>query len=340
MAKPLVTILSPVYNGESYLGYFLDSLLEIDYPNLEFILINDGSSDKTNEVVKSYQKKLDEKFKRFVYKTTENKGQAGAVNDGLKLVKGKYLTWPDSDDRLPKDGVAKMVNYFEKHPDVKLIVGKALTFPEEKMDKAVGILKRKNHDKQSFFEDLVIENDVYFCPGSYMIDVDAFKKITNMEIYTSRAGQNWQMILPMLYNYEHHYLDKVVFYYTLRNMSHSREGLKDYEKLSKRYDAHEDIIRTTIKNIANITKTDIKYYNNLLDIKYARKRLGIAVLSQNEDLFNENYNILKKLNQTTKLEDKLDQVVTEKRTRIYKKHLLIEKFKRAPKIILNKIIIK
>ena len=88
--NPLVSIISPCYNGEKYLLPFLKSLLEQDYAPIELIFVNDGSTDGTEQIVLSYKERLSEKGIELQYIYQENAGQAAAINCGLKVFSGEY----------------------------------------------------------------------------------------------------------------------------------------------------------------------------------------------------------------------------------------------------------
>lgn len=99
MAKPLISIVIPVYNVDKYLSTCLDSVVNQTYPHLEIILVNDGSSDSSPEICDAYAKK-DPRI-RVIHKN--NSGSAAARNDGLKEAKGEYITFVDSDDVIAED---------------------------------------------------------------------------------------------------------------------------------------------------------------------------------------------------------------------------------------------
>lgn len=90
--NPLVSIITPCYNGEKYLAKFLDSILAQTYNNLEFIFINDGSVDNTEAIFDSYKNKFEKRQIKYRYIKQVNQGQAAAVNAGLKIASGKYIT--------------------------------------------------------------------------------------------------------------------------------------------------------------------------------------------------------------------------------------------------------
>jgi glycosyltransferase involved in cell wall biosynthesis len=95
-----VSIITPCYNGESFVSRYLDTILNQSYNNLELILVNDGSTDQTEAIVMSYKPKFKEVGIEFIYMYQEHAGQAAALNQGLKIFTGDYLTWPDSDYQL------------------------------------------------------------------------------------------------------------------------------------------------------------------------------------------------------------------------------------------------
>ena len=99
---PLVSIIVPVYNVESYLVRCLDSLIHQEYKNLEIILVNDGSTDSSLRICQEYLKK-DQRIKLI---TQDNQGLSMARNKGLDFASGQYLCFVDSDDWVEKDYVS------------------------------------------------------------------------------------------------------------------------------------------------------------------------------------------------------------------------------------------
>jgi glycosyltransferase involved in cell wall biosynthesis len=101
-----VSIIVPVYNVEKFLHKCLDSIINQDYRNLEIILINDGSTDHSREILEEYSKK-DIRIK-IIHQ--ENKGVSTARNIGIDEATGEYLCFADSDDFLEKDCVSYLLN--------------------------------------------------------------------------------------------------------------------------------------------------------------------------------------------------------------------------------------
>jgi len=128
MEQPLVSWLMPVYNAEQTLARALDSILGQTYSNMEVIVINDYSSDKTHMILEEYQKK-DSRVKFFLNKNCP--GVAGALNYGLPLCRGKYIARMDADDVSRSDRIEKQVCFMENDLSIG-ILGSAVRRIDEK----------------------------------------------------------------------------------------------------------------------------------------------------------------------------------------------------------------
>ena len=101
-----VSIIVPVYNQEKYISMCLDSLVNQTLKDIEIVIINDGSKDKTEEKIKPYIEKYKDKI---VYKKIPNGGVANARNTGLKIATGEYIGFVDSDDFIALDMYEKAI---------------------------------------------------------------------------------------------------------------------------------------------------------------------------------------------------------------------------------------
>lgn len=108
--NPLVTIVVPMYRVEQYVGQCIESLISQTYKNLEIILIDDGSPDKSGEIADAYALK----DPRIIVIHQSNKKFGGARNTGLDLAKGEYVTFVDSDDYICQDFVEYMLSLIEE----------------------------------------------------------------------------------------------------------------------------------------------------------------------------------------------------------------------------------
>ena len=104
--KELISIIVPVYNVEKYLNRCIDSLISQTYQNIEIILVDDGSTDSSSEIVDGYLKK-DNRIKVF---HKDNGGLSDARNKGIEISKGKYLSFVDSDDYVTNTYIETLYN--------------------------------------------------------------------------------------------------------------------------------------------------------------------------------------------------------------------------------------
>jgi glycosyltransferase involved in cell wall biosynthesis len=114
----LITVLMPVYNGKDYLRDSIESILSQTYLDFEFIIIDDGSTDSSLEIINSYAKQ----DKRIIVRKNEhNIGLAKSLNAGIKLAKGQYIARQDADDLSSADRLDIQLSYALSHPQVDLI---------------------------------------------------------------------------------------------------------------------------------------------------------------------------------------------------------------------------
>lgn len=116
---PFFSIISPVYNTAAYLENFLDSILSQSFTDYEVILIDDGSTDRSFEICKAYERK-DERIKVF---SQTNKGAGAARNSGIEKAVSDYVLFFDSDDWIKKDALKILKTEIEKNPCDLLIFG-------------------------------------------------------------------------------------------------------------------------------------------------------------------------------------------------------------------------
>lgn len=115
---PKISIVTPSYNQAKFLERTILSVLNQSYPNLEYIIIDGGSTDGSVEIIKKYEKYL------TYWVTEKDKGQSDAINKGFQKSTGKILAWLNSDDTYLPNALHSVAVFFEQHPNVDMLYGR------------------------------------------------------------------------------------------------------------------------------------------------------------------------------------------------------------------------
>ena len=280
--QPLVSIITPCYNGESFLHRYFGAILAQTYSNIELIFVNDGSTDKTEEIALSYKDKLEAKGVKFIYMYQDNAGQAAAVNSALKVFSGEYLTWPDSDDWMPFDMIEKQIEYLKKNAHKGFVLNKCQYISDEDHKTVLCIRERKNKENGYLFEDFIKGNDIYWCAGAVMVKTDCFLKSNpKRDIFTGTGGQNWQMLLPISYEYECGFLNEPMYNILRRNNSHSRSIINAEEAYEYSLKQEDTVVQTISR--MNMPDKEKNEYIHLAKYEQAKKRFYLAIEFQDRD---------------------------------------------------------
>lgn len=121
---PLVTVITPSYNQGKFLERTVLSVLNQDWPNIEYIIIDGGSSDDSVAIINKYEEYL------AWWVSEKDSGQTNAINKGIRRGSGRYLTWLGSDDILLPGAISTMVRAFEENPAAGMVYG-AVAFIDE-----------------------------------------------------------------------------------------------------------------------------------------------------------------------------------------------------------------
>lgn len=274
--KGLVSIVTPCYNTGALLHRLFDSILEQDYPHIEMYAINDGSTDNTEEVIKSYIPKFKERGYSLECMTQPNGGQSSALNNGLKCIKGEFFVWPDSDDYFSSpQSISQYVDILSS--DEGIAVVRCLpTYIDEATLTPIKTLEwndvYKSYDQ--FLNCLYSEN-FFWGAGDYMIRMEAFDKANpEREIYVEKkAGQNWQILLPALYNKKCKTLKESLFCILERTGSHCRADGDSFEKQLDRFACYDRTIITTLERMSISIEEKKAYLKKVARLSHQRDLL-------------------------------------------------------------------
>lgn len=270
-----VTLIVPVYNSEKYIARCLDSILNQSYENFEIMVVNDGSKDKSQEVIDEYKQKYPDKI---ISIEQENKGVAKTRNESIKRANGDYIMFVDNDDYLDKDYIQTFVDVVE----------------DGEYDVVLGGYRRPNEDgkilKTMKLEDSEWSKFMIMAPWAkiyrkqYLIE-------NNIEFLSVNLGEDIYFNLKaMLISKKIKIIDYVGYnwFFNTKSVSNTTQKnitqLQVYELLNSCYDMVKN--EGLLEENYDIIKTHFTRYIVWL-ISFSTKKLKYKVISEEYDkLFN------------------------------------------------------
>ena len=290
LCHPLVSIVTPGWNGRKFVHRLLDSILAQTYDNMEYIYIDDGSTDGTKDIVLSYKKRFEERGISFKYIYKENGGVCSAIQEGLKYVNGECLCWPEYDDILMPEAMTKRVAYLESHTDCAVVTCDAWITQIDTLDKPTGLLSGNNPNRfdRNHFVQLLTGKSI-FNAACHMVRMDSFDEThPNRNIYMSRSGAAWQMLLPIYYKYNRGFIDEPLVKWVIRKDSISNRK----ETLDELLASSDELlkIRHIVIDQIDMPQEDKELYKKLSSIDNAATRMRKGVNMREKRMFYSGYN--------------------------------------------------
>lgn len=185
----LISVIIPVYNAEPYLSRAIDSVRNQTYTNLQIILIDDGSLDKSGEICDSYK----EKDSRIEVIHQKNRGQAEARNAGLKIARGELLGFVDSDDYIESDMYEKLYQGLQSYPASIACCGRTDLYEKKsKPQVRFAFQGMKFYSKKEAIKALCLYDGMDFAVWDKLIDACLFQ---NLKFPERRAAED----IPVVY---------------------------------------------------------------------------------------------------------------------------------------------
>ncbi|MCM1140867.1 MAG: glycosyltransferase [Muribaculum sp.] len=194
---PLVTVGIPAYNAERFISLAIKSVLNQTYSHFEVIITDDGSSDRTVEIARSFK---DSRIK--VLSDGENHGISYRLNQQIDIAKGKYFCRMDADDIMMPYRLEKQVEYLESHPDIAVVSGQAIVIDDD--NKIIGIRSGKNEIHQFTLHDWISGKTLihptvtgtteFFRQYHYR---DEFKGVEDIDLWARACRDKSLLILPV-----------------------------------------------------------------------------------------------------------------------------------------------
>lgn len=293
----LISIIVPVYNAEKYLEQCLDSLIHQTYPNIEIIVVNDGSTDNSSKIIEYYR----EKDKRIYVINQKNKGLSQARNEGVKIANGAFIMFVDSDDWINLETCNHLIQILYKNKNIDLIFWSYIKEYQNKITEEKYILSDSSNLQKISYKKLRLR--LFGLTGSELKDpsnsntlVTAWGKLYRTSyikdnmlqfVDTNLIGTEDLLFNIQYFKYisEFYYLNKSLYHYRKENTSSLTNNFKPdlFKQWQLLHEMIENIIVT--ENLENIYKTAL---NN-------RKALSIIGLGLN--ILSSDYSVKRKINE-------------------------------------------
>ena len=205
--EELISIIMPAYNAGLFIKEAINSVLRQSYANWELIIINDGSTDETEKIVKAFQEK------RIRYFNQLNKGVSAARNVGLSKMNGEYFCFLDADDVLPSESLRSRFEIFKINSSLEFVDG-VVDKKDQELGETIGGFIPKLMDKNPL-KDLVSLNGGCFFGLSWMIKRKENKQYSFWEelahaedlfffMELARKGGTYAFTTEVVYQYRNH----------------------------------------------------------------------------------------------------------------------------------------
>ena len=245
---PLVTIITPSYNQGRFIEETILSVLNQDYPNIEYMVMDGGSTDNTLEILKKYSN-------RIIWFSENDKGQSDAINKGFRLAKGEVIAWLNSDDTYLTGAIRKAVDYlYNINPDAKFVYGEGYHVSENGE-----ILERYPTEPFSYSH---LAETCYICQPTTFWKKEIFKTVgfLNTDLQFAMDYDYWIRIAKQYKN----------LYHTDDFFANSRM-YPENKTLSKRVEVHAEFLNIIKNHYGKVPASWVYAYGHVvLDNKIKR----------------------------------------------------------------------
>ena len=231
-----VSIITPSYNQSQFIERTIQSVLSQDYANIEYIIMDGGSTDGTIEILNKYSDKI-------IWKSEKDNGQSDAINKGLKMATGDIVAYLNSDDTYEPEAISKAVKFFQENPEKKWAYGKCkiINKKDQKIRKPITAYKNLLLKKYSYSK-LLTENFISQ-PATF------WKKELHQELGYFDENENfcmdYEFWLRLGQKYPagviNEYLANFRYYSNSKSGSVNKQQFRDQLRLAKKYGANHPL---------------------------------------------------------------------------------------------------
>lgn len=255
MKKPVVSVIIPAYNAENFIRETIESALNQTYKNIEVIVVDDGSTDNTREIVES----IDDK--RIKYIKQNNMGVSVARNKGIRVSKGEFIALLDHDDIWLPRKLEKQLPLFSDS-QVGLVFSDTIFFKDGK--DLYSIYSKYKPPRGWVFRELLKRN--FISCETVIIRKKALESLDEWFPEDMELSEEYDLFLRLAYKWKFDYVDEPLAKWRIheRNDSSLREHLvaEDYKKIYEK-------LKSKIPNFENKYKEELIEFKNFITLKEA-----------------------------------------------------------------------
>jgi glycosyltransferase involved in cell wall biosynthesis len=270
MKQPLISIIIPTYNRAHLISETLDSILVQTYTNWECIVVDDGSTDNTQEIINSYIKK-DCRFQYFQRSAKSLKGASSCRNIGFEKSKGNYIQYLDSDDLISENKLNEQITVLSEASDYSIATCKWGRFSETNKDKVVfeNLESYATFDSIEFFLTALANSKGYFPIHSYLIKRKLIEKTGGWNEYLS-LNDDGEFMMRLITNVEKVFFSSEAYVYYRFGNGANASSLYQEQKAADMIDSFRMIdylfkIRFKVKTVYYIEKIKEDLYHNIIN---------------------------------------------------------------------------
>lgn len=204
MERPLMSVLMPVYNAERFLNEAIDSILNQSFTNFEFIIIDDGSTDDSAKIIKSYS---DPRIR--YYKNPQNMGISPSLNVGIELSKATYIARMDSDDVCHPERLQKQYDFIQANPD-----GALYTCWASEVDEELNFLSASYFNPDHYYHSLTFSCWIYHPTMVFRKDA-----VISVGKYTVPYAEDYELAWQLTREHKIYHLPEDLLNYRVNSQS-------------------------------------------------------------------------------------------------------------------------
>lgn len=250
----MISIIMPVFNGEKYIAQAIKSVIAQTYPNWELIIVDDGSTDDTSNVIHQF------KNAKIKYIYQNNQGPSAARNRGLDIAQGDYIAFLDADDLYHEQKLARQVTFLKENPNVDIIYNDVKVVDESLHE--INELKSEGiYESKEDFLAMLLFRQIVPLPPSIMAKRKCFE--SGIRFNTNYVhGEDYDLTIRLAQKYQYAYLPQPLYIYR--------------RHLNNLTNAHNKQVEAEIEITKNIGLTSIKQIVQASSFSKKEKELLLA----------------------------------------------------------------